>query len=94
MKICILSRNRNLYSTRRLIEAAREQGHEVSVIDVLRCYMNITMNRPITATGPVPAASATRLTQIWATPTDARDWVVDVVGENIATTCDTCRADT
>ena len=46
MKICILSRNRNLYSTRRLIEAAREQGHEVSVIDVLRCYMNIVSNNP------------------------------------------------
>lgn len=46
MKIAILSRNRNLYSTRRLIEAAREQGHEVRVIDVLRCYMNIVSNSP------------------------------------------------
>ena len=27
------------------------------------------------------------------TPTDARNWVVDVVGENIVTTCDTCRKD-
>ena len=61
--------------------------------DIVEAGYNITMNRPITATGPVPAASATRLTQIWATPTDARDWVVDVVGENIATTCDTCRKD-
>ncbi len=41
----------------------------------------------------MPPASATRLTEIWATPTDARDWVVDVVGENIVTTCDTCRKD-
>ncbi|MEJ2309166.1 MAG: 30S ribosomal protein S6--L-glutamate ligase [Gammaproteobacteria bacterium] len=46
MKIAILSRNRNLYSTRRLIEAGREQGHEVRVIDVLRCYMNIVSNNP------------------------------------------------
>ncbi len=46
MKIAILSRNAKLYSTRRLIEAAKEQGHEVRVLDVLRCYMNITSNRP------------------------------------------------
>ena len=46
MKIAILSRNPKLYSTRRLIEAARERGHEVRVLDVLRCYMNITSHKP------------------------------------------------
>ncbi|MEK9889112.1 MAG: 30S ribosomal protein S6--L-glutamate ligase [Gammaproteobacteria bacterium] len=46
MKIAILSRNKNLYSTRRLIESAEERGHEVEVLDVLRCYMNITSHRP------------------------------------------------
>lgn len=46
MKIAILSRNKNLYSTRRLIEAAEQRGHQVQVVDVLRCYMNITSNRP------------------------------------------------
>jgi len=46
MKIAILSRNRNLYSTRRLIEAAEARGHEVKVIDVLRCYMNIVSRNP------------------------------------------------
>jgi len=46
MKVAILSRNRNLYSTRRLIEAAEERGHEVRVIDVLRCYMNIVSKKP------------------------------------------------
>ncbi len=46
MKIAILSRNRELYSTRRLVEAAMERGHDVRVIDVLRCYMNITSSRP------------------------------------------------
>ena len=46
MKIAILSRNKKLYSTRRLIEAAEERGHEVQVIDVLRCYMNITSLKP------------------------------------------------
>jgi len=46
MKIGILSRNKKLYSTRRLVEAAEERGHEVRVIDHLRCYMNITSMRP------------------------------------------------
>ena len=46
MKIALLSRNANLYSSRRLIEAAEERGHEVQVIDVLRAYMNITSHRP------------------------------------------------
>lgn len=46
MKIGILSRNKNLYSTRRLVEAAEERGHDVRVIDVLKCYMNITANDP------------------------------------------------
>ena len=46
MKIALLSRNPNLYSSRRLIEAAEERGHEVQVIDVLRAYMNITSHKP------------------------------------------------
>lgn len=46
MKIAILSRNRRLYSTRRLVEAATARGHQVKVIDVLRCYMNIQPGRP------------------------------------------------
>lgn len=46
MKIAILSRNPKIYSTSRLVEAARDRGHEVRVLDVLRCYMNITSHRP------------------------------------------------
>lgn len=46
MKIAILSRNKSLYSTRRLVEAAIHRGHEVEVIDYLRCYMNITAEQP------------------------------------------------
>ncbi len=61
--------------------------------DIVKAGYNINMNRPITTAGPVPPASATRLTEIWTTPTEARNWVVDVVGENIVTTCDTCRKD-
>ncbi|HEV8694548.1 MAG TPA: 30S ribosomal protein S6--L-glutamate ligase [Lysobacter sp.] len=41
MKLAILSRNSKLYSTRRLVEAARERGHSVRVLDPLRCYMRI-----------------------------------------------------
>jgi ribosomal protein S6--L-glutamate ligase len=46
MDIAILSRNIKLYSTRRLIEAAKERGHDVRVLDPLRCYMNIASHRP------------------------------------------------
>ncbi len=46
MKIGILSTNRNLYSTRRLVEAAKERDHEVQVINHKRCYMNITSHSP------------------------------------------------
>ncbi|HSP00291.1 MAG TPA: 30S ribosomal protein S6--L-glutamate ligase [Thioalkalivibrio sp.] len=46
MKIAILSRDAKLYSTRRLTQAARDAGHEVQVLDPLRCYMNITSTKP------------------------------------------------
>lgn len=46
MKIGILSRNKKLYSTQRLIQAAEEKGHEVHVIDTLKCYMDITSSSP------------------------------------------------
>ena len=46
MKIAILSRNAQLYSTSRLVEAAEERGHEVRVIDPLLCYMTIASQRP------------------------------------------------
>jgi ribosomal protein S6--L-glutamate ligase len=41
MKIAILSRNTRLYSTKRLVEAARLRGHVVRVFDPLRCYVRI-----------------------------------------------------
>ncbi|MBF0471452.1 MAG: 30S ribosomal protein S6--L-glutamate ligase [Gammaproteobacteria bacterium] len=46
MNIAILSRNRNLYSTQRLIQSCIDRGHEVRVVDPLRCYMNITSEKP------------------------------------------------
>jgi ribosomal protein S6--L-glutamate ligase len=41
MKLAILSRNSKLYSTRRLVEAARARGHSVRVLNPLRCYMRV-----------------------------------------------------
>lgn len=46
MKIAILSRNENLYSTRRFKEAGEAKGHQVDVIDTLHCYMDITRSKP------------------------------------------------
>lgn len=46
MKLALLSRNSKLYSTRRLVEAAKERGHQIQVIDVLRAYMNIASHKP------------------------------------------------
>lgn len=47
MKIGILSRNPKIYSTHRLVKAAIARGHQVRVVDPLRCYMNITSSNPM-----------------------------------------------
>jgi ribosomal protein S6--L-glutamate ligase len=46
MNIVILSRNPKLYSTQSLVKAGKARGHEVRVIDPLRCYMIIVSQRP------------------------------------------------
>ncbi len=46
MKIAILSRAPQLYSTRRLVEAAEQRDHYVRVLDVLKCYCDITSHAP------------------------------------------------
>lgn len=46
MKLAILSRNSQLYSTQRLKEAAEQRGHEVRIVDYLRCVIDITSHRP------------------------------------------------
>jgi ribosomal protein S6--L-glutamate ligase len=46
MKIAILSRKASLYSTRRLVEAARQRGHEVQVINHTKCYVVMEKNNP------------------------------------------------
>ena len=46
MRIALLSRNERLYSSRRIIAAAEARGHQVDVIDILSCYMNINDQNP------------------------------------------------
>jgi ribosomal protein S6--L-glutamate ligase len=46
MKVCILSRNPTLYSTRRLRETCERRRHKVTVVDYLRCYVDITARSP------------------------------------------------
>ena len=46
MNFVILSRNENLYSTKRLIEEGENRGHEVEVIDPLKCDLIIEKEKP------------------------------------------------
>ncbi len=46
MRIAIMSRSKKIYSTNRLVEAGKERGHEMHVVDTARCYMNIASHRP------------------------------------------------
>ena len=46
MKLAMLARNPGLYSHKRIVTAAKARGHEIEVIDTLKCYMNIATRRP------------------------------------------------
>lgn len=46
MRIAILSRKPELYSTSRLVEAAERRGAEVAVIDPLQCLVKLSKKRP------------------------------------------------
>ena len=46
LNIAILSRNPNLYSTKRLVQAAEERDHSVRVLNTLKCYMDIASHDP------------------------------------------------
>ncbi len=46
MKIAILSRSKNIYSTGQLIEAAEKRGHEVILLDHMKCVLVIEKGRP------------------------------------------------
>jgi ribosomal protein S6--L-glutamate ligase len=47
MKIVILSRNPNLYSTRRLVEAGVQRKHEMLVVDHTKCDLIIEKRKPV-----------------------------------------------
>lgn len=46
MKIAVLSRNPKLYSTKRLVEAATQKGHEAIVVDHLKCNIELEKKNP------------------------------------------------
>ncbi|MBS1944166.1 MAG: 30S ribosomal protein S6--L-glutamate ligase [Bacteroidetes bacterium] len=46
MKVLVLSRDNKLYSTRRIVEAGRARGHEVSVVDHVKCDLVIARKDP------------------------------------------------
>lgn len=69
MKIIILSRGPSLFSTGRLRQAAIERGHEVRVIDYLRCYMNITSSKPSVIYAGEPLEADAIIPRIGATYT-------------------------
>ncbi|MGB3606745.1 MAG: 30S ribosomal protein S6--L-glutamate ligase [Psychroserpens sp.] len=46
MNIVILSRNPQLYSTKRLVEAAKQRKHTVEIIDPLKCEIIIEKKNP------------------------------------------------
>jgi len=46
VKIAILSTNKNLYSTKRLFEAAIKRGHECVILDHKKCYVGIKQGNP------------------------------------------------
>lgn len=47
MKFVMLARNPNLYSHRRIVEAARARKHEIDVMNTLHLHMNITSSKPM-----------------------------------------------
>ena len=47
MKIAILSKGRNNYTTKRLKEVAEARGHDVRVINYAKCYMTMERGNPV-----------------------------------------------
>ncbi len=70
MKIVVLSRRPSLYSTRRLVEAGIRRGHEMRVIDYLRCYMNITAHRPLVVYQGSSHCTSSWIVRFWARVND------------------------
>lgn len=60
--------------------------------DTVRAGYNVTLNRAPQATGAptLPEGERPHLVEVWASPEEARDWAVSVLGEIIVTTCAGC----
>ncbi len=46
LKIGLLASNPNLYSNRRIIEAAESRGHEIQFFNIKNCYMKLDATKP------------------------------------------------
>mgnify|MGYP001445200124 CR=1 FL=1 len=47
MHIVVLSANKNIYSTKRLIEEGKARGHKIEVIRPTQCYMDVAQGAPM-----------------------------------------------
>lgn len=54
MKLVVLSRERHTYSTRRLVAAAKERGHQIRVLDTLRFAISLEAEDPALYYGGKP----------------------------------------
>ena len=51
MRLVMLARNPNLYTHKRLVEAAKARGHTIDVLNTLQLHMSITANKPVLKLG-------------------------------------------
>jgi integrating conjugative element protein (TIGR03755 family) len=61
--------------------------------DIVEAGYRVNLNQAAGPANPPAAIPEARLQQLWDTPEDARNWVTDVVGEAIISTCDGCAKD-
>lgn len=54
LKLAILSRSNEIYSTRRLIEAAEDRGHNIILLDPLRAQLDFENSKPTLRTSDGP----------------------------------------
>ncbi|GAB4227450.1 MAG: 30S ribosomal protein S6--L-glutamate ligase [Methyloligellaceae bacterium] len=71
MKIILLAQNPKLYSHQRLMEAARERGHEIDHVKTLRATISIASHRPSV--------------RIEGNPVNGHDAIIPRIGASITT---------
>lgn len=81
MRIGILSRNAQLYSTRRLVNAARERGHEVRVIDTLSVAVEVGLPNDMPPSTKVVSPTAVGLSRTTQMP--EVDAIIPRIGASI-----------